>query len=160
MLALKALADPASGTTVNVGVIAGGSRPNVVAAHARAEIDVRFTRASEADRVVSAIEALRPRLPGAVLRLSGGLDRPPMERGPGVARLATLARSKARELGFELQETSTGGASDGNFTAALGVPTLDGLGPDGGGAHADSEHFLIDSWLQRTRLLRLLIESL
>jgi glutamate carboxypeptidase len=160
VLALKALADPASGTTVNVGVIAGGTRPNVVAAHARAEIDVRFTRAVEAQRVIAAIEALRPRLPGAVLRLSGGLDRPPMERGTGVAQLATLARSKARELGFELEETSTGGASDGNFTAALGVPTLDGLGPDGGGAHADSEHFLIDSWLQRTRLLRLLIEAL
>jgi glutamate carboxypeptidase len=77
-----------------------------------------------------------------------------------VAQLAALATTAARELGFELQETSTGGASDGNFTAALGVPTLDGLGPDGGGAHADSEHFLIDSWLQRTRLLRRLIEAL
>lgn len=160
VLALMALADPASGTTVNVGVIAGGTRPNVVAAHARAEIDVRFTRASEAERVLSAIKALRPHLPGAVLRLSGGLDRPPMERGPGVARLAALAASMAKELGFELKETSTGGASDGNFTAALGVPTLDGLGPDGGGAHADSEHFLIDSWLQRTSLLRRLIEAL
>jgi glutamate carboxypeptidase len=160
VLAIKALADPGSGTTVNVGVVQGGTRPNVVAAHARAEIDVRFAKASEAQRIVSAIEGLRPRLAGAVLRLSGGLDRPPMERGPGVAQLAALATAAAGELGFELQETSTGGASDGNFTAALGVPTLDGLGPDGGGAHADSEHFLIDSWLQRTRLLRRMIEAL
>lgn len=159
VLALKALADPGNGTTVNVGVIAGGTRPNVVAAHARAEIDVRFTRASEAERVVSSIEALRPHLPGAVLRLSGGLDRPPMERSLGVVKLLELAETRARELGFELQETSTGGASDGNFTAALGVPTLDGLGPDGGGAHANSEHLLIDSWLQRTQLLRRLIET-
>jgi len=160
VLALKALSDPAKGTTVNVGVVQGGTRPNVVAAHARAEIDVRFTRASEAERVVSALGGLRPRLPGAVLRLSGGLDRPPMERGPGVAQLAALATRAALEIGFELRETSTGGASDGNFTAALGVPTLDGLGPDGGGAHADSEHFLIDSWLQRTNLLRRLIEAI
>ena len=160
ILALKALADPASGTTINVGVVQGGTRPNVVAAHARAEIDVRFTQAAEADRVVHAIQALRPQLDGARLRVSGGLDRPPMERSAGVAQLAALATRLASEMGFALKETSTGGASDGNFTAALGVPTLDGLGPDGGGAHADSEHFLIDSWLQRTDLLRRLIEAL
>ena len=83
-----------------------------------------------------------------------------MERSAGVARLAALAIDTAREIGFPLTETSTGGASDGNFTAALGVPTLDGLGPDGGGAHADSEHLLVDSWLARTELLRRLIELL
>jgi glutamate carboxypeptidase len=160
ILALKALANPASGTTINIGVVQGGTRPNVVAAHARAEIDVRFSQAAEADRVVRAIRELRAQLDGAQLRLSGGLDRPPMERSPAVAQLAALATSLASEMGFTLKETSTGGASDGNFTAALGVPTLDGLGPDGGGAHADSEHFLIDSWLQRTELLRRLIEAL
>jgi len=160
VLALKALADPALGTTINVGVLAGGTRPNVVPAHARAEIDVRFSSAAEAERIVGAIRGLRPRLAGAGLRISGGLDRPPMERGPGTARLAGLAQELARELGFPVEETSTGGGSDGNFTAAIGIPTLDGLGPDGGGAHADSEHLLIASWLQRTELLRRLLEAL
>jgi glutamate carboxypeptidase len=160
VLALKTLADPANGTTINVGVVQGGTRPNVVAALARAEIDVRFTRASEAERVVAAILGLRPRLEGARLRVTGGVDRPPMERSPGVIQLAQLAQRLAGEVGFPLSETSVGGASDGNFTAAMGVPTLDGLGPDGGGAHADSEHLLVESWLQRTQLLRLLIESL
>src|SRR3982075_849393 len=160
VLALKALADPANGTTINVGVATAGTRPNVVAAHARAEIDVRFTRASEAERVVTAIQRLQPRLEGARLRISGGVDRPPMERSPGVIRLAQLAQRLAGDVGFSLTETSTGGASDGNCTAAMGVPTLDGLGPDGGGAHADSEHLLVESWLQRPQLLRLLIEAL
>jgi glutamate carboxypeptidase len=159
VLALKGLADPANGTTINVGVVQGGTRPNVVAAQARAEIDVRFARVSEAQRIVAAIPGLQPRLPGARLRISGGVDRPPMERSPGVVRLAQLAQRLAGEVGFSLTETSTGGGSDGNFTAALGVPTLDGLGPDGGGAHADSEHLLVESWLQRTQLLRLLIEA-
>jgi len=160
VLALKALADPASGTTVNVGVVHGGTRPNVVAAQARAEIDVRFTRATEAERIVAAIRGLQPQREGAGLRISGGVDRPPMERSPGVVRLEQLAQRLAGDVGFPLTETSTGGASDGNFTAAIGVPTLDGLGPDGGGAHADSEHLLVESWLQRTQLLRLLIEAL
>jgi glutamate carboxypeptidase len=160
ILRLRSLADPARGTTINVGVVSGGTRPNVVAAQARAEIDVRFTQAAEAERVVAGIHSLRPELAGATLHVSGGLDRPPMERSAGVARLAALAIDTAREIGFPLTETSTGGASDGNFTAALGVPTLDGLGPDGGGAHADSEHLLVDSWLARTELLRRLIELL
>jgi glutamate carboxypeptidase len=160
VVALRRLADPASGTTINVGVVSGGTRPNVVAAHARAEIDVRFSRAAEAERVVAAIRGLRPAIDGARLTIGGGVDRPPMERSPGIARLAHLAQRLAADLGFELPETSTGGGSDGNYTAALGVPTLDGLGPDGGGAHADSEHLLIESWLRRTRLLRLLIEAL
>lgn len=160
VLTLRSLADPGNGTTINIGVISGGTRPNVVAAHARAEIDLRFARKTEADRVVGAIRGLRPRVPGATLRVTGGVDRPPMERSEGVAHLAELAIRLAGEIGFALAETSTGGGSDGNFTAALGVPTLDGLGPDGGGAHADSEHLLVDSWLLRTVLLRRLIESL
>lgn len=160
VLALRGLADPASGTTINVGVITGGTRPNVIAAHASAEIDVRFARAAEAERVVSAVRNLQPRLPGARLTVSGGVDRPPMERSLGVAKLAELAIRTAGGIGFSLTETSTGGGSDGNFTAAMGIPTLDGLGPDGGGAHADSEHLLIDSWLLRTVLLRRLIEAL
>ncbi len=160
VLALKMLEDRALGTTINVGVVQGGTRPNVVAAAARAEIDVRFSRASEASRVVEAIRQLAPTIPGASLDLEGGVDRPPMERSEGVIRLAALAQGIASELGWGLQESATGGGSDGNFTAALGIPTLDGLGPDGGGAHADSEHLLIDSWIQRTMLLQQLIERL
>lgn len=160
VLALKALSDPAAGTTINVGVVDGGTRPNVVAAYARAEIDVRFARASEAERVVRAINDLQPKLAGARLRVSGGVDRPPMERRAGTIRLAELAQRLAGDVGFPLAETSTGGGSDGNFTAAIGVATLDGLGPDGGGAHADSEHLLIGSWVDRTELLRRLIEAL
>jgi glutamate carboxypeptidase len=160
VLALRALSDAASGTTINVGVVEGGTRPNVVAAHARAEIDVRFARASEAERVVRAINDLQPKLAGARLRVSGGVDRPPMERSAGTIRLAQMAQRLATDIGFQLTETSTGGGSDGNFTAAIGVATLDGLGPDGGGAHADSEHLLVQSWLDRTELLRRLIEAL
>ena len=148
VLSLRALSDPASGTTINVGVVDGGTRPNVVAAHARAE------------RVVRAINDLQPTLAGARLRVSGGVDRPPMERSAGTIRLAQLAQRLAGEVGFALSETSTGGGSDGNFTAAIGVATLDGLGPDGGGAHADAEHLLVQSWLDRTELLRRLIEAL
>ena len=160
ILALKALENRSLGTTINVGVVEGGTRPNVVAAAARAEIDVRFSAASESTRVVNAIGQLAPTVPGAKLVIEGGVDRPPMERSDGVVRLAVLAQSIAGELGFSLQESATGGGSDGNFTAALGIATLDGLGPDGGGAHADSEHLLIDSWMQRTMLLRRLIERL
>jgi glutamate carboxypeptidase len=123
-------------------------------------VDVRFAVASEMERVLPAIQALKPELDGVRIEVEGGLDRPPMERGEGVARLAGLAQQIARELGFDLRESSTGGGSDGNFTAALGVPTLDGLGPDGGGAHADSEHLLVSSWIQRTPLLQRLLERL
>jgi glutamate carboxypeptidase len=160
VIRLRDLADPASGTTINVGVIRGGTRPNVVAAHAEAQVDVRLASAVEMERVIPAIHGLKAQLPGAKLAVEGGMDRPPMERTPGVIRLARLAQEIARELGFELAESSTGGGSDGNFTAALGTPTLDGLGPDGGGAHADSEHLLVGSWLMRTALLRRLIERI
>ncbi|HYM51747.1 MAG TPA: M20 family metallopeptidase [Candidatus Limnocylindrales bacterium] len=160
ILRLRDLADPTQGTTVNVGVISGGTRPNVVAAEAQAQIDVRLASAAETNRVLRAIDGLRPVLNGAVLDVTGGLDRPPLERSEGVARLATLAQAIAGELGFALPESSVGGGSDGNFTAALGVPTLDGLGPDGGGAHADSEHMLVSSWIQRTDLLSRLLERI
>lgn len=160
VLALKSLENRELGTTINVGVVEGGTRPNVVAASARAEIDVRFSKAGEAERVVEAIRRLSPQLGGARLQVEGGVDRPPLERRDGVIRLAALAQTIASEMGFELPESATGGGSDGNFTAALGIPTLDGLGPDGGGAHADSEHLLIESWMRRTVLLQQLIDRL
>src|SRR5438046_770168 len=124
------------------------------------QVCVRLTRAGGGEGIGGAGPGLRPALEGARLRVSGGLDRPPMERGPGTVRLATLAQRLAADLGFRLEETSTGGGSDGNFTAAIGIPTLDGLGPDGGGAHADSEHLLIPTWLQLTELLRRLLDAL
>jgi glutamate carboxypeptidase len=157
---MKALADVGRGTTVNIGVIRGGTRSNVVAAEAEAAIDIRLATRDEATRVDRAMRALSPVLPGALVTVEGGMERPPMERTEGVARLAALAKTVAHQIGFELEETSTGGGSDGNFTAALGIPTLDGLGPDGGGAHADSEHLLISSWLQRTELLARLLERI
>ena len=160
ILQLRALANPEEGTTINVGVISGGTRPNVVAAEAEAQVDVRIASRPESERVIPAILGLKPHAKGALIQVEGGLDRPPMERTEGVARLARTAQRLALELGFELKEASTGGGSDGNFTAALGIPTLDGLGPDGGGAHADWEHFLLSSWLQRTELLRRLLVTL
>ncbi len=138
--ALDALADPARGVTVNVGLVAGGSRPNVVAEHARAVVDVRVQSAEDARRVEVAMRQLQSRDRRTALVLGGGFSRPPLERTAGVARLYGLAREVARALGRDLAEGAAGGGSDGNFTAALGVPTLDGLGAVGDGAHALHEH--------------------
>jgi glutamate carboxypeptidase len=160
VLALHALADPAAGTTVNVGVIRGGTTWNVVPAEATASVDVRASTLGEARRIESAMAELRPSLPGARVAVTGGFNRPPMERTPAVAALFERARQVGRSLGLELTEGSTGGGSDGNFTAALGVPTLDGLGVPGGGAHADHEHILIDSLPQRAALLAALLLEL
>lgn len=137
---IAAIADLARGISINVGVISGGTRPNVVADQARATIDVRVPTMEEAVRVEQTLLALKPRTPGTRLEVHGAVARPPLERTPQVARLYGLARDVARELGFDLSEGGTGGGSDGNFTAALGVPTLDGLGPRGEGAHALHEH--------------------
>ncbi len=153
VLALHALNDFNLGTTVNVGVVRGGTRPNVVAAEAEAQVDVRVQTLAEAERIDAAIRALRPRLPGAVLDIDGGLNRPPMERTPAMATLFEQARLIASSMGVELREGSTGGGSDGNFTAAIGVPTLDGLGPEGEGAHAAHEHVLTESFARRVALL-------
>ena len=138
--ALDALADPARGVTVNVGLVEGGSRPNVVAENARAVVDVRVQTAEDARRIGAAIRQLQPRDRRISLALSGGFSRPPLERTTGVARLYGMARDVARALGRDLREGAAGGGSDGNFTAALGVPTLDGLGAVGDGAHALHEH--------------------
>jgi glutamate carboxypeptidase len=150
---IEALQDAAAGTTLNVGVIRGGSRPNVVAAHAEAVIDVRVTSASEADRVTAALAGLSPLDPRTRLTVAGGFERPPMERSAGVAALFRLAQDVAASLGRPLSEGGTGGASDGNLTAALGVPTLDGLGAVGGGAHAADEHVTVADLPWRAALL-------
>jgi glutamate carboxypeptidase len=153
ILALHALNDYAVGTTINVGVVRGGTRPNVVAAEAEAHVDVRVETLAEADRIDATIRRLQPSLDGAQLQISGGLNRPPMERSEAMAALFEKARANAAAMGVELREGSTGGGSDGNFTAAIGVPTLDGLGPEGEGAHAAHEHVLTDSFPRRVALL-------
>ena len=145
------------GITVNAGVIAGGTRSNVVAAEARAEVDIRVSRLRDAAVLERKFRALKPFDRRCTIAVSGGLNRPPLERGPAVQRLFHNARKLALELGIELEESSTGGGSDGNFTAALGIPTLDGLGAVGEGAHAAHESILINRIADRTALLAKLL---
>jgi glutamate carboxypeptidase len=142
VVALEALQDLDRGISVNIGVVRGGTRTNVIADEAHACIDVRARTTADAAGVEQAIRGLTPRLGGTRLEITGGFGRPPLERSDGVAWLYGVARDAARDLGVQLGEGSTGGGSDGNFTAALGVPTLDGLGPQGDGAHARHEHVL------------------
>jgi glutamate carboxypeptidase len=151
---------PSVGRTVNPGVVSGGTRANVVAEHASAEVDVRIAYACDAPRVDKFFRSLRCADPGCKLEITGGINRPPMERKPGTVALYKQARKLAAELGFQLDEAATGGGSDGNFTAALGVPTLDGLGMVGEGAHAAHESILIEHLVPRTALLASLIASL
>ncbi len=157
---LHSLGKPELGTTINVGVIEGGTRANVVAATARAEIDVRFSTAEEARRIANEIMNAKPFDERVQISVTGGINRPPLERGQGVARLYEHAREVAAALDFELGEASVGGASDGNFIAAMNVPVLDGLGVDGDGAHAEHEHILRTDIARRGALLAGLIASL
>jgi glutamate carboxypeptidase len=148
------------GITVNPGVISGGTRPNVVAAEARAELDMRVARLKDAAPLERKFRALRPIDKRCRIEVSGGLNRPPMERSPPGVALYRKARELAKDLGVDLQESMTGGGSDGNFTAALGIPTLDGLGGVGEGAHAATESILVDRIADRTALLAKLIAAL
>lgn len=157
---LHALSDPSSGVTVNVGVVEGGTRSNVVAALARAEIDVRFSSAEDATRLDAKIRGASSFDERVKIKVSGGINRPPLERTEKVAALFDHARRVAEMLDFELGEASVGGASDGNFAAALNVPVLDGLGIDGDGAHATHEHIIVDDITRRGALLAGLIASL
>jgi glutamate carboxypeptidase len=143
--------------TVNCGVIAGGTRSNVVAANAYTEVDVRIAKASDAAYVEKLFRSLKVSDPRCKLTITGGFNRPPMERKAGTIALFKKARSHAAELGFTLEEAATGGGSDGNFTAALGVPTLDGMGAVGDGAHAAHESVLIEHLIPRTALLAAMI---
>jgi len=145
--------------TVNCGVIAGGTRSNVVASHAHAEVDVRIAKASDAAYVEKLFRSLKVSDPHCKLTITGGINRPPMERKAGTIALFKRARGFAAELGFELDEAATGGGSDGNFTATLGVPTLDGMGAVGDGAHAAHESVLIEHLVPRTALLAAMIAS-
>ena len=148
------------GITVNPGVISGGSRTNVVAAEARAAIDVRVLRIKDAEALDRRFHGLRPVDRRCQIEISGGLNRPPMERSAGIAKLFRKARELAAELGIELEESVSGGGSDGNFTAAIGVPTLDGLGAVGEGAHAPHESILVGRMADRAALVAKMIGSL
>ena len=155
---LEELSQPNGGLTLNVGVIQGGTRSNVVPETACARMDVRIPRPSDREVIERRIHGLKPFNPGTHLEVKGGVNRPPMERRRALA-LFLRARELGRELGIELKEASTGGGSDGNFTAALGIPTLDGLGGVGDGAHALHEHVIIRELPRRAALLAALIAS-
>ena len=157
ILQLQKMTDAARGTIVTVGVVQGGIRSNVVPAEAAAEIDIRISSMEEAERMTKTIKALSAELSGARLEVRGSITRPPMERTAETERLFRVAQKVASSLGIALTEGSTGGASDGNFTSALGIPTLDGLGAIGGGAHAIDEWVDIQSLPQRAALLAGLI---
>ncbi len=157
---ISKLSDLDRGTTVNVGVIRGGTRTNVIAAEATAEIDVRIAHIDDGPTIDAKVRSLRPLNHRCTLELSGGINRPPMERTEGVARLYRKAVELAHELGWKAEEAAVGGGSDGNFTTAVGAPTLDGLGAVGEGAHATHESVIIDELPRRAALLSLLIENI
>ena len=156
---VTAFTDLKKGLTLNVGIVSGGSRTNVVPAEAVAQVDVRIARLKDAAGIDKKMRALKPFNRKAKLEITGGINRPPMERTSGVAALYAKAVTIARELGWKLGEAAVGGGSDGNFTAGLGIPTLDGLGGVGDGAHASHEHILISELPRRAALIAGLIES-
>jgi len=160
VIKLHGLNDHSRGISVNIGVISGGTMSNVVAAEAKGQIDVRFWTKEDEQQIVSALRSLKPALKGAEIEVIGKVNRPPLERSEAIGALYEHARGLAREIGFELGEGRTGGGSDGNFIAALGTPVLDGLGPDGDGAHAEYEHVLVDNLAPRAALIARLIETL
>jgi glutamate carboxypeptidase len=141
------------GLTVSVGVVGGGNKTNVIAAEAWAEVDVRIARKADGPRMERRFAGLKPVDKRCSLAVAGGINRPPMERTRGTVRLYRQAQALAAELGFALDEAATGGASDGNLTSALGIPTLDGMGAVGEGAHAPHESILVEHLASRTALL-------
>jgi glutamate carboxypeptidase len=157
---LMKINNPRRGITVQATVIAGGTVSNVVPAHAQAEVDIRYSYLADAPKLNKELRGLRPILKGARIEVRGGVNRPPLERTPHVLKLFSQAQSLMREIGVNVGETTTGGGSDGNFTAALGVPTLDGLGAVGGGAHSPGENVVVRSLPQRAALLAGLLLTL
>jgi glutamate carboxypeptidase len=157
---LRKMNDRRRGITVQATVVAGGTTSNVVPEHARASVDIRYGHLADAPQLNRKLRGLRPILKGARVEVRGGVNRPPLERTAGVLELFGRAREIMREMGFPLDEASTGGGSDGNFTAALGVATLDGLGAIGDGAHSPGEHVVIRSLPERAALLAGLLATL
>ena len=160
VLQLHAAADPAAGTTVNVGVVRGGTRSNVVAGTARADVDVRVRSVAAQERIDGLLQGLTPHDPRAEVAVRGGWNRPVMEPNAAISSVFALARRAAEQLGVELRETSVGGASDGNFAAAMGLPVLDGLGAVGGGAHARHEHVTVAGMVERSAVAAAVIAAL
>jgi len=159
ILDLEAMTDYATGLTVNVGVIAGGTRANVVAAEAHAEFDMRVPNPEIAEAAIARVMAITPHDPDTTVEITGGLNRPGYEKSPEIAKLFDHAKQLAAGIGFDLQDLATGGGSDGNFTASI-APTLDGLGVDGQGAHTDHEQLYVSSLVPRAKLLLGLYETL
>jgi glutamate carboxypeptidase len=160
ILTIQSWTDYQVGTTLSVGTVKGGSASNVIPEQAEAVIDVRISTASEAERIISNMQGLKPVLPGAELKFEVASMKPPMERTAETEKLFRQAQELGRLEGLELQEIGVGGTSDGNFAAAVGTPTLDGLGPVGDGAHASHEHVVIDQLPGRIGLLVRLLTTL
>ena len=156
---IQSFTDLKRGLTVNVGTIRGGSRSNVIAAEAEAEVDVRIARSADAEKIDRRFRCLRVQDRHCVVTVEGGLNRPPMERTRGTVALFRRAATLARTMGFDLEEAATGGGSDGNFTSALGIPTLDGMGAVGEGAHATHESLLLEHLAPRTALLAEMLQK-
>jgi len=150
---LMKMNEPRRGTTIQVTVVNGGTASNVVPEFARAQVDLRIAKMADARRLEKKLHGLRPILKGARIEVRGGINRPPLERTPAGLKLFHHAQSLMREMGVEIGEMVVGGGSDGNFTAALGISTLDGLGAVGNGAHSPEEHVLIHSLPERAALL-------
>jgi glutamate carboxypeptidase len=157
---LMKMNDPRRGITVQTTVVSGGTITNVVPEHARAMVDIRYARAADVPRINRKLHSLRPTLKGARVEVRGGADRPPLERTAAVRKLFGVAQSLMQEMGLPLGEASTGGGSDGSFTAVLGVPTLDGLGAVGDGAHSPREHVLTSKLPERAALIAGLLATL
>ena len=159
VLQLHAASDPAAGTTVNVGVVRGGTRSNVVAGTAHADVDVRVRSVAAQEHIDALLQGLAPHDPRAEVAVRGGWNRPVMEPNAAISSVFALARRAAEQLGVELRETSVGGASDGNFAAAMGLPVLDGLGAVGGGAHARHEHVTVSGMVERAAVAAAVIAA-
>ena len=159
VLRLHAASDPAAGTTVNVGVVRGGTRSNVVAGTAHADVDVRVRSVAAQEHIDALLQGLTPHDPRAEVAVRGGWNRPVMEPNAAISSVFALARRAAEQLGVELRETSVGGASDGNFAAAMGLPVLDGLGAVGGGAHARHEHVTVTGMVERSAVAAAVIAA-
>jgi glutamate carboxypeptidase len=157
---LMQLNNPARGITVQATVVSGGTASNVVPAEARAQIDIRFEKLADAKKLDAAIHSLRPILNGAKIEVRGGINRPPLERTAGVHKLFHHAQEIMALMKLKLDEASTGGGSDGNLTGALGIPTLDGLGAVGDGAHTPGEHVVVSKLPERAALLAWLLMTL
>lgn len=160
ILKLEALTDYEKGQTCSVGLIEGGTLTNVVPEDCTISVDIRIPDMEAASEVMAFVEGLTPEEPDCVITVEGGIDRPPYEKFEGIEKLFEHAKACAAEIGFELQDLKTGGGSDGNFTGALGIPTLDGLGADGHGAHANDEFIYYSSLVERCRLMIRLMETL